>query len=111
MGTSNVNEVVRRNTDRLPCASHRALAIPAAATPPRWKPPVMPITSNLYSAAQAGEVPDTAIKASLGCGNPTALAELKPGETVLDLGSRAAALMCCFLLAASAQQGKPTVST
>ena len=46
-----------------------------------------PITSNLYNAAQEGEVPDTAIKASLGCGNPTALAELKPGETVLDLGS------------------------
>jgi ubiquinone/menaquinone biosynthesis C-methylase UbiE len=46
-----------------------------------------PITSNLYDAAQEGEVPDTAIKASLGCGNPTALAELKPGETVLDLGS------------------------
>jgi hypothetical protein len=36
-----------------------------------------PITSNLYDAAQEGEVPDTAIKASLGCGNPTALAELK----------------------------------
>jgi arsenite methyltransferase len=46
-----------------------------------------PITSDLYDAAQAGEVPDTAIKASLGCGNPTALAELKPGEVVLDLGS------------------------
>ena len=46
-----------------------------------------PITSNLYDAAQEGEVPDTAMKASLGCGNPTALAELKPGETVLDLGS------------------------
>ena len=46
-----------------------------------------PITSNLYNAAQEGEVPDTAIKASLGCGNPTALAELKPGEIVLDLGS------------------------
>jgi arsenite methyltransferase len=46
-----------------------------------------PITSNLYDAAQEGEVPDTAIKASLGCGNPTALAELKSGETVLDLGS------------------------
>jgi len=46
-----------------------------------------PITSNLYDAAQVGEVPDTAIKASLGCGNPTALAELKPGEIVLDLGS------------------------
>src|SRR5207253_446116 len=46
-----------------------------------------PITSNLYSAGQEGEVPDMALKASLGCGNPTALAELKPGETVLDLGS------------------------
>jgi SAM-dependent methyltransferase len=48
-----------------------------------------PITSNLYDAAQAGEVPDVALKASLGCGNPTALAQLKPGETVLDLGSGA----------------------
>lgn len=46
-----------------------------------------PITSNLYDGAQEGEVPDTALKASLGCGNPTALAELRPGETVLDLGS------------------------
>ena len=46
-----------------------------------------PITSNLYDEAQAGEIPETALKASLGCGNPTALAELKPGETVLDLGS------------------------
>ena len=46
-----------------------------------------PITSNLYDGAQEGEVPETALKASLGCGNPTALAELKPGETVLDLGS------------------------
>jgi len=46
-----------------------------------------PITSNLYDAGQTGDVPDTALEASLGCGNPTALAELKPGETVLDLGS------------------------
>jgi len=46
-----------------------------------------PITSNLYDASQAGELPDTAVLASLGCGNPTALAELKPGEVVLDLGS------------------------
>ena len=46
-----------------------------------------PITSNLYDAGQAGEVPDAALAASLGCGNPTALAELEPGETVLDLGS------------------------
>ena len=46
-----------------------------------------PITSNLYDASQSGAVPDTALAASLGCGNPTALAELKPGETVLDLGA------------------------
>jgi SAM-dependent methyltransferase len=46
-----------------------------------------PITGNLYDAAQKGELPDSAVAASLGCGNPTALAELKPGETVLDLGS------------------------
>ena len=46
-----------------------------------------PITSNLYDAGQAGEVPGAALAASLGCGNPTALAELKPGETVLGLGS------------------------
>jgi arsenite methyltransferase len=45
-----------------------------------------PITSNLYDAGQAGDVPEQALTASLGCGNPTALAELKPGETVLDLG-------------------------
>ena len=46
-----------------------------------------PITSDLYDKEQAGNVPGNALKASLGCGNPTALAELKPGETVLDLGS------------------------
>jgi len=46
-----------------------------------------PITSNLYDSTQEGEVPEAALKAALGCGNPTALAELKPGESVLDLGS------------------------
>jgi SAM-dependent methyltransferase len=46
-----------------------------------------PITSNLYDSTQQTEVPETALQASLGCGNPTALAELKAGETVLDLGS------------------------
>jgi arsenite methyltransferase len=46
-----------------------------------------PITSNLYDSAQAGELPEAALKASLGCGNPTLLAALNPGETVLDLGS------------------------
>ena len=46
-----------------------------------------PITSNLYDASQGAQVPEEALLASLGCGNPTALAELKPGEVVLDLGS------------------------
>ncbi len=46
-----------------------------------------PITSNLYDANQTGSLPEGAVLASLGCGNPTALAELKSGETVLDLGS------------------------
>ena len=46
-----------------------------------------PITSNLYDSGEEGAVPELALKASLGCGNPTALAELKAGEIVLDLGS------------------------
>ena len=46
-----------------------------------------PISSNLYDGSQTSQIPEEALLASLGCGNPTALAELKPGETVLDLGS------------------------
>jgi len=52
-----------------------------------WDGSADPITSNLYGSDQTGELPQEAILASLGCGNPTALAELHPGETVLDLGS------------------------
>jgi arsenite methyltransferase len=48
---------------------------------------VDPITSNLYSRGETGDLPQEAVLASLGCGNPTALAQLHPGETVLDLGS------------------------
>src|ERR1700675_4951732 len=46
-----------------------------------------PITTNLYDAAQAGQIPEEALSASLGCGNPTTLAGLNAGEIVLDLGS------------------------
>jgi SAM-dependent methyltransferase len=46
-----------------------------------------PITSNLYDSSQAGQIPEEALLASLGCGNPTALAQLNPGDIVLDLGS------------------------
>jgi arsenite methyltransferase len=54
-----------------------------AANPECWDP----ITSNLYNATQIGQIPEEALRASLGCGNPTALAKLNPGEVVLDLGS------------------------
>src|SRR2546427_15324 len=46
-----------------------------------------PITSDLYEAGQTGDLPREAVLASLGCGNPTALAQLEPGQIVLDLGS------------------------
>src|ERR1700683_3894653 len=46
-----------------------------------------PITSNLYQSEQTAGIPEQAVLASLGCGNPTALAQLRPGEIVLDLGS------------------------
>lgn len=46
-----------------------------------------PITGALYTNDETAAIPQEAVLASLGCGNPTALAELKPGETVLDLGS------------------------
>jgi len=46
-----------------------------------------PITSGLYDAGETSVLPEEAVRASLGCGNPTALAKLNPGETVLDLGS------------------------
>lgn len=46
-----------------------------------------PITSNLYGDGEASAIPEEALRASLGCGNPTALAKLQPGEIVLDLGS------------------------
>jgi SAM-dependent methyltransferase len=61
---------------------------PACCGPASDRPDAVdPITADLYTDAEAAEVPEAALVASLGCGNPTALAELKPGETVLDLGS------------------------
>ncbi|HET8745550.1 MAG TPA: arsenite methyltransferase [Ramlibacter sp.] len=83
----NVKQVVRERYgaaaqrvargDRNACCGGKGAALDA----------VDPITSNLYDASQAAGVPEQALLASLGCGNPTALAELRPGETVLDLGS------------------------
>ena len=78
-------EAARRVTEGtgLPadCCSQTSCGAGAAA------PSCDPITSNLYADEQTKELPEAAVKASLGCGNPTALAQLNPGEVVLDLGS------------------------
>ena len=65
-----------------------------------------PITSNFYDAAQTGELPQEAVLASLGCGNPTALAQLNPGET----WALAAGLTCFCRLGGLGFRAKPTAS-
>jgi SAM-dependent methyltransferase len=86
MSTGNIKEVVKKKYGQA------ALQVQGGSTSCCGTGPAVngccdPITSNLYSAQQSGEVPEQALQASLGCGNPTALAQLIPGETVLDLGS------------------------
>jgi len=84
---TDVKEVVRQKygeaAERVARGGGTSCCGGSAASPEQWDP----ITSNLYDQAQAADVPAEAMLASLGCGNPTALAELQPGETVLDLGS------------------------
>jgi len=86
MSQSNIQEIVKEK--------YGQAAVRAAAGGRSWcgTGPVLeggcdPITSDLYDSVQAGQVPEEALRASLGCGNPTALAQLNPGEVVLDLGS------------------------
>ena len=74
---TDIKEVVREKYSQAALRAGSCCA-PASASP---------ITSNLYSDHETVELPEAAVLASLGCGNPTALAELKQGETVLDLGS------------------------
>jgi hypothetical protein len=69
-----------------------------------------PISSNLYSAGETEALPEAAVRASLGCGNPTALAELLPGEVVLDLGCGGGST-CSFRRDESVPPAGPTVST
>mgnify|MGYP000966315299 CR=1 FL=1 len=83
----NVKDVVKQKygaaAERVAQGGGNACCGGSAASPEQWDP----ITSNLYDQAQAADVPAAAMLASLGCGNPTALAELHAGEVVLDLGS------------------------
>src|SRR5271165_6001118 len=88
MSTANVKKVVREKYGQAALRVTSGTGNPCCHdNPSTLEGSSDPITSNLYDTVQEREVPDTAIKASLGCGNPTALAELKPGEIVLDLGS------------------------
>jgi arsenite methyltransferase len=85
MSTANIKEVVKEKYGQAALrVSHGGSsccgAIPGTGC-------TDPITSNLYGPSQAQQIPEEAMLASLGCGNPTALAQLSPGETVLDLGS------------------------
>jgi arsenite methyltransferase len=84
---ANVKEVVREKYGQAAARVARGASSSCCGAAPGEGCGADPITSNLYDALQASEVPEKALLASLGCGNPTALAELEAGETVLDLGS------------------------
>jgi ubiquinone/menaquinone biosynthesis C-methylase UbiE len=86
MSASNIKEVVKEKYRR---AALRAVSggSSCCGSAPSAEGCCDPITSSLYDGSQTGQVPKEAVLASLGCGNPTALARLAPGETVLDLGS------------------------
>lgn len=87
MSTQDIKEVVKEKYGQAALRVAGGASVSCCSTGPAEMHCADPITSNLYDAVQVGQLPETAVLASLGCGNPTALAELKPGEVVLDLGS------------------------
>src|SRR3979411_261506 len=84
MDGSNIKEIVKEKYGQ---AALRGKSGSCCGTADSTGAACDPITSNLYDATQMQQVPGEALEASLGCGNPTALAKLNPGEVVLDLGS------------------------
>jgi len=86
MNTENIKDVVREKYGQA-ARQARSGVTSCCGTDRTQDSCCDPITSSLYDTKERGAVPELALRASLGCGNPTALAELKPGETVLDLGS------------------------
>ena len=86
MSTQNIKEVVREKYGQAALRVHTGGSSCCGASA-ALDGCCDPITTNLYDAAQAQQIPEEALKASLGCGNPPALAQLNAGETVLDLGS------------------------
>ena len=87
MEEQNVREVVKEKYAQAALRASSGGSSCCGASPASASGCCDPITSNLYDVAQAGQIPEEALSASLGCGNPTALAKLSPGEIVLDLGS------------------------
>src|SRR5579871_2429712 len=84
---SDIKEVVREKYGEAALRARTASQGSCCGTPSRCSADGDPVTSNLYEETEKNLVPEQAVRASLGCGNPVAVADLHPGETVLDLGS------------------------
>jgi arsenite methyltransferase len=87
MNTENIKEAVKEKYGQAALRAAAGAASSCCGSESASNCCTDPITSNLYLSGETGEVPSEAVLASLGCGNPTALAKLNPGEIVLDLGS------------------------
>ncbi len=87
MNTETITEIVKEKYGHAALRAAQGAGNGCCGASPWGLGCVDPITSNLYGKDQTSVLPEAAVLASLGCGNPTALAELKPGEVVLDLGS------------------------
>ena len=87
MNTTNIKEVVKEKYGQAALRVKSGAGSSCCGASAATELCCDPITSNLYDASQSGQIPEEALLASLGCGNPTALAQLNPGEVVLDLGS------------------------
>src|ERR1041384_5254464 len=87
MSTENITEVVREKYGQAALRVTSGGGSSCCGAAPADGHCADPITGSLYGADETSQLPDTAVLASLGCGNPTALAQRNPGDTVLDLGS------------------------
>jgi arsenite methyltransferase len=87
MDNGNIKEVVKEKYAQAAVRAATGRSSCCGTSPASAQGCCDPITSNLYGDGEAAAVPEEALRASLGCGNPTALAKLQPGEIVLDLGS------------------------
>jgi arsenite methyltransferase len=87
MSTENITQVVKEKYGAVALLVQQGRGNACCGSAPSSTAGRDPITSNLYDTSETRLLPEDAVKASLGCGNPTALAQLHAGETVLDLGS------------------------